>query len=163
MRVRLIKPVLVEIEQLDTAATKAAGNYDPDFGTVRVGIVNGKRRALAIYKDPIRLRGQVEDQTMDSLRMFGAGNSPEAKLAVTFAISELREHRLLDPDTDLPLLNVNDRLRGFYSLRSGAKVFALRAPGLYAIEVRPASVGLNGEAGIVVVRFNDRALSEAPG
>jgi len=162
MRVRLIKPVLLEIAQLDTAATKASGGYDPDFGAVRVATKDGKRISERKEKAPIRLRGQFEDQTQNALRLFGAGNSPEAKVATTFEYRDLEEQKLIDPDSKLPLINVNDRLRAVYSI-DGELVMAFRNRGLYAVEVRPASIGLDRKAGIVIVRWNDRALSEAPG
>ncbi len=163
MRVRLIRPVLIELEQLDTTATKATGGYDDEFRSVRVERgADGKRRHLAVYKEAIRVLGQFEDQTQNALRMFGAGNSPEAKLAVTFDYHDLVLRDLVNRETGLPLLNVNDRLLATYRPDTEHLIMRFRKP-LYAVEVRPASVGLDGTAGIVVVRFNDRQLSEAPG
>jgi len=155
--------MLIGICQLDTAATKATGGYDSDFGAVNVSLnPRGRRVSARVNKPEIRLLGQVEDQSMAALQMFGAGNSPEAKLAITFSFKELEEHRLVDPETRVPLLNVNDQLVAIYS-REGKLILGIRPPGLFCVEVRPASIGLSSQAGIVVCRYNDRALSESPG
>jgi hypothetical protein len=163
VRVRLIRPVLVGICQLDTTVTKATGGYDSDFRTVRHTINAAVERVtLRKEKPEVRVLGQVEDQTMNALRMFKAGNSPEAKLAVTFQYSDLEAASLIDETTKQPVLAVNDRLVAFYT-REGAVMLKTPAPGLFAVEVRPASIGLDRRPGIVVVRFNDRALAESPG
>jgi hypothetical protein len=162
VRVHLIRPILVELRRLDTEVTKATGGYDPEFGAVRVDRRAGKRVTERKEKAPILLRGQWEDQTQNALRMFGAGNSPEAKVAVIFDYHDLLEAALVDPSSGLPLINVNDRLTSTYNPETRRKIMDIKAPGLFAVEVRPASIGLDGTIGIVVVRFNDRELSEAP-
>jgi hypothetical protein len=162
MRVHLIRPMIVAIRQLDTAATRAQGGYDSEFGAINVGVDAAGRRVVERAEGPeLRLRGQIEDQTMNALRMFNAGNSPEAKLAVTFSYRDLEDRGLVNPVSKQPSLNVNDRLVAIYS-PAGELVLRLRDGGLYAVEVRPAGLALGGGVGIVVVRFNDRALSEAP-
>lgn len=163
MRVRLIRPILVEIVQIDTAATRAKGGYDDEFGAVKATIRAGKRVEERQNRAPVLLPGQWEDQTQNAQRLFGAGNSPEAKVAVTFEYRDLLRKGLVDPRTGRPTLQVNDLLTATYSLDGTRLVQRLAKPGLYAVEVRPASIGLDGGIGIVVVRFNDRALGQAPG
>ena len=111
MRVRLIRPLLIGIARLDTAATKATGGYDAQFGSVKhTKDAHGRRVSARIEKPEIKIPGQVEDQTWNSLRMFNAGNSPEAKLAIVFSYHVLEELELIDEATKQPALNLNDRL-----------------------------------------------------
>jgi hypothetical protein len=160
VRVRLIKPVLLEIARFDPIATRATGGFDADFGTVRVATEGGRRVSERIDKAPIRLRGQFEDQSSGALRMFGAGDSPEFKFATASSYRDLEAIGLVGLDGSLGL-KVNDRLLGTYTL-DGRSLQIFRRPGLYAVEVRPAAVGLDRGVGIVLVRWNDRALSQEP-
>jgi hypothetical protein len=162
VRVRLVRPLTIALRQLDTTRTKAAGAYDSEFGMIKTTKdARGNRVSERVEGPEIRIPGQVEDQTWYGLRMFAMGNSPESKLAIVFSYRTLEECGFVDETTKQPLLNVNDRLVAIYS-PEGELVLMVRPPGLYAVEVRPAVLSLSGKPGIVIMRFNDRALTEAP-
>ena len=66
MRVRLVRPLLAEIAQLDTLATAQAPGYDPDFQEPRAGTRQ--------EKPPIRVPAQVEITAHEVLQQSMAGN-----------------------------------------------------------------------------------------
>ena len=51
MRVRLVRPLLAEIAQLDTLATAQAPGYDPDFQEPRAGARQNVCEALASVRE----------------------------------------------------------------------------------------------------------------
>lgn len=157
MYIRLINPFQIELRQLDTAATANAGGYDAEFQTTRAKIVSGQRQSSRVEKAAIRINAQLEDSVFNALKMIANGDSPEQKLAIVFRYPEIKEAGLVDPNTGLPLLNVNDRLSAIYD-RDGQLVHTIPTPpGLYCIEVRPMSYGIGHRLGLVMMRFEERA------
>lgn len=163
MHVRLINPLTIELARLDTAVTRAVGDYDPHFGEPRARVVRGERVLARDEKQPIRLRAQIEDETMDALRQMDAGNSPEAKLTCVVDFEELRAKDLVDKDTGAARINVNDRLTAIYGGRGCETKLVMLIkdpPGLYVVEARPAAIAFDGRANLLILRFADRPMSQ---
>ena len=161
MRARLIFPFWVGIAQLDTSLTALGGGQDKEFGETRVRLTGGQRVSARREKEPILVRAQIEDNVMNALHMFNAGNSPEAKIAIVLDYHDLRRRALLNAQTGEPLLNVNDRMDAIYDGRRELVQRIRTPPGLYAIEVRPISFGLGRRLNLLLMRFEDREQSAA--
>lgn len=161
MRVRLINPFCAELRRLDTKATAAAGGYDDDFSAVRTKTVDGQRVVERVDKPPIRVHCQIEDQTFKSQRMLDAGNSPEAKMGLVCDMYQLERDGLIDATSGLAALQVNDRLSALYDYRGDlVHVVPVVEGGLWCVEVRPISYGIGRTLDLVLLRFNDRQLSQ---
>lgn len=158
MRVRLINPIIVWIARLDTAATKAVAGYDPDFNETNVALVNGVRTVARREKELVKIRAQFEDDTMDRLNMGNTGDAPTAKSGTVLDYTDIRRQGLVDPETGEADFNVGDRLVAIYN-RCGGLIQQVRTPpGLYAVEVRPMSIGLADRVNLLLIRWNDREL-----
>lgn len=173
MRGRLINPFLVELAQLDTAATDedpdAGGalvsGYDDDFREpVRVSDGTTAGADARREKDHIFVPCQVEVVTFDQLRMLGSGDVPNYQLRLVFHFEELERMGLVDPATGKALIRKNDRLVAIREC-SGALVEAVATPpGLYATEPQPQSFGLSGsKRNLLLVTFEDREQGSAGG
>ncbi len=142
----------VELARLDTAATAAAGRYDPDFKT----LVPGTKRVE--ISPNVRLLAQVEMGRWEGQQQLQAGNAPDSRLTLVFHFSELEEKGLVDAASGHAKINVGDRLVGIWD-RTGALLEQLvraEAGGLYATEVQPAGIGLGGRRNLLVVVFDER-------
>lgn len=157
MKVRLIFPIVAELARLDTVETQADTGYDDIFQEVRVKTVAGVRQSQRREKDPIRIRAQFEDDSMNALAMTNAGNADKARLGLIIDYTDLKKLGLLDPASGEPLFNIGDRLVGIYD-RCGGLLQTIRPPGLYAIEVRPIAWGMARRVNLLLIRFDDRSI-----
>ncbi len=165
MRGRLIRPFLVDIAQLDTAATAAdpdgagalTAGYDSVFrAPVLLPTVDGRGATNRVEKALLRLHAQVEITTADKLQQMPGGNSPTSQNRLVFHFAELEDLGLVDPLTGEPLLRVNDRLHAIYTL-DGDLVLKIRTPpGLYFTEVQGASFGLGIHRNLCIVQLDNR-------
>lgn len=154
-RGRLINPFLAELEQIDTAATQAAAGYDPVMKTVKTNYTGGVREKAVRYKEPIRLRAQVEMQTHRTQQQAPAGNAPASRYQLVLHFRDLEAASLLDPNGE-PLLRVNDRLRGIYTLDSATLVQVFDPP-LFAVAVETTGFGIGRRRNLCIFTFEDRA------
>jgi hypothetical protein len=102
MRVRLVRPLLAEIAQLDTLATAEAPGYDPDFQELRAGTRQ--------EKPPIQVPAQIEITAHEVLQQSMAGNVPDSRLILVMDYGDLARRGLLDPATNETTLRPGDRL-----------------------------------------------------
>lgn len=155
--VPLIQPFLLEICQLDTAMTRAAGpGVDDDFQEPIVASIAGRRVVGRYEKAPIFIRVQVEEQAMDQLNAVSSGNTAEAQVAF---IAHQRDLRLagLIRDDGKSVFNVGDRANAIYTTRRKLVHMIPTPPGLYCVEVRPTSYGLDRSLNLLLLRFESRA------
>lgn len=154
MRGRLIRPFLVEIEQLDTAQTQAASGYDPVMRTVRTEYgPDGQRIKGARYKDPLRLLAQVEDRTHRAQQQAQSGNLPRSTYVLVAHFAELEQRELLT-DKGEPTLRVNDRLIAIYDVAE--RLVQVFEPRLYMTEARTSGFGIGSARNLFVMTFSDR-------
>lgn len=143
--------MIAVIEQLDTAATAAAGNYDADFRSFKPG-------KAPVYMAAVEIPAQVEMTGWQTRRQTQAGDVPASRLALVFHYRDL-ERLLLVDGAGGGMLRKGDRLTEIRS-RDGSKleeIVPAETGGLYANEVQPAGLGLGGRRNLVVVFFGERA------
>jgi hypothetical protein len=147
MRVRLVRPLLAEIAQLDTLATAQAPGYDPDFQEPSAGTRQ--------EKIPIQVPAQVEITSHDVLQQSMAGNVPDSRLVLVMDYEDLARRGLIDPATNETTLRVGDRL---VRLLNGIGVLIEtypNPPGMFLTELRPVC-GLERDRNLLLAFFNDR-------
>lgn len=143
MKVRLVRPLVAEIAQLDASA--AAG--DPDF---KEPSTTRKERP------PIRLPAQLEVGTHERLQQSLAGDVPDSRLVLVLDCEDLKQRGLVDPKTNAVLLRVGDRIVRVLN-RAGAVVLAFpHPPGLFIVELRPTA-GLDSDRNLLLAFCGDRA------
>lgn len=152
-RGRLIAPLVVELARIDTNATKIAGNYDPTFRTLKPGTTR-------VELPTIRLHAQVEMGRIEAQNTTQAGNVPDSRLTLVFHYRELELLELVDTNTGDALIRVDDRLVAIYDRTGAHKQTTIKVPsgGLYATEVTPGGLGLDGYRNLLIVAFDDRAV-----
>jgi hypothetical protein len=147
MRVRLVRPLLAEIAQLDTLATAQAPGYDPDF--------QEPRASMRREKPPIQVHTQVEITAHEVLQQSMAGNVPDSRLVLVMDFEDLSRRGLIDPATNETTLRVGDRL---VRLLNGIGVLIEtypNPPGMFLTELR-AVCGLERDRNLLLAFFNDR-------
>lgn len=164
----LIRPILVEIERIDPAATQAASAYDPIFKEpipVRgsAGTTSEKRLDGMKRRPPIRIRAQMERGPWTSLNMQPSGNVAKGNLRCVLLRSELEKKGLILP-TGEPDFHVGDRLIATYTLLGKLIRRTPDPPGLYLTSpYQPAGEGLGGNENLVILTFDDREQASAGG
>ena len=176
-RGRLLRPVLVEIAQLDTLATaqdqpddNAAGGvssgYHANFREPRLlpsttPAQTGSPRGESARKETIlRCLAQWEVENFDFQQQWASGNSPGHRTGLVFHYRDLEKRDLLDEDGNAKI-HVNDRLSGIFHAKSGDLIQEIRnPPGLYITQLEPGSMGLRGaKRNVLFATLEDREQS----
>jgi hypothetical protein len=147
MRVRLVRPLLAEIAQLDTLATAQVPGYDPDFQEPRAGTRQ--------EKPLIQVPAQIEITAHAVLQQSMAGNVPDSRLVLVMDYADLARRGLIDPATNETTLRTGDRL---VRLLNGIGVVIEtypNPPGMFLTELRPVC-GLARDRNLLLAFFNDR-------
>jgi len=169
MRGRLIFRFQAELHRLDAAAMAATdpdgpgpltSGFDPDFKEpVLVDLDDdGVGERTRQEHRPVRVPCQVEPEALEALRVLPAGQSPRAKVVLTFHFRNLERLRLVHPGTGVPLIQPGDRLGALYD-RRGELVQAFRnPPGLFVTETKASGFGLGmarPRRNLLLVTFED--------
>lgn len=171
----LIWPMLVDIERIDTVATRTlptppgpGPGYDDDFqepilisptavvpGVPNVGSPRGTISTQ--YQTAVRLHAQVEIVDFNLLRQFANGDAARCEVRLVFHYAEIETLGLLDA-TGAPTLRKHDRLRRILHARTEESVVEFAdVPGLYAIRVEDRSFGLSsGMRNLLIITYQDR-------
>lgn len=160
VRGMLIRPILIEVERIDPAATQAAGSYDPIFkepipSRINPGQVNEKRLDGMSRRPPIKVRAQMERGPFMSLNMQPSGNEASSNLRCVLHRRALEKGGLVLP-TGVPDFHVGDRLLATYTLLGKLIQKVQDPPGLYLTQIQPAGEGLGGAQNLVVLYFDSR-------
>ncbi len=152
-RGRLIHHLLAELRQLDTNVTATSGGYDANWKTPTVSYPGGVRTKGTAYKDPIRLRCQVEQVQEAGQQRSQTGDVPDSRIVLVFHYVDLLAVSLVGPD-GRAMIRPNDKLVALYT-KAGAleKTFT---PELFAVEVLDGGHGLGGRRNLALVTFADR-------
>ncbi len=168
MRGRLVFPFLVELAQLDTAATE----LDPDgAGPLTSGYHEHFREPLQVLADPtdqtgvsarvesgpIQVRAQIEPAMFERLQMMLGGESPDSRFAIIVHYRELESKSLIDSVTGKPLIRKNDRLVRILNCDTGALIESIPdPPGLFIRQVQSRGFGPGRTRNLLLIEFEER-------
>lgn len=168
-RGRLIFPFIVEIAQLDTAATEAdpdgvgdlTTGYDPTFRTplkVLQDPADQVGESTRVESGPIQVRAQIEPAQFESLEMMISGESPNSSFAIVCHYKDLEAAGLVGAD-GRPLIYKRDRLVRILT-RYGKLVEEIpNPPGLFITQVQSRGFGHGTERNLLLLVFEDREQS----
>jgi len=153
MKVRLVRPLFVDIAPVDTEASP----YDPDFQEPALGGpgpdgIGDRTRA---EKPLVRVPAQVEAGPFERLQQSLGGNLPDTRLVLVLDYDDLLRLGLIDPATNETTLRPGDRL---VHIRSGAGAILETfpdPPGMFVTELRPG-YGLEHDRNILLAFCDDR-------
>lgn len=155
MRGRLINPFLVDIAQLDTAATAAdpdgggelTSGYDDDFNeVVKVPSATKEGGASARQETAIvQLMCQVENDLTAQQAQLLSGDAGEFLFRLVFHFEELEDAGMVDPN-GRATVRVNDRIVALRDCDSGELIreFLVEEGGAYITHALDRSYGLSG-------------------
>jgi len=156
VRGKLLHPMLAELHRLDTSATAAANGYDDDFREPRRTSDGSWKGQSALQEQaPILVRCQVEINTYGALVALLSGNATENHVVLCFHFADLERAGLVDDSTKTAEIKLHARLTAIYR-PNGTLEQTIKAPGLYAIDVQPASFGLGSRRNLLLVTFKCR-------
>lgn len=170
-RGQLIFPFLVDIAQLDTAATAAdpddtgplTSGYDPDFREpVMVPPVSGSGSApVHRVENIVQLYAQIETEEEGRVQMMVSGVSPQSRRVLIFHFVDLEAAGMVDATTGRAKLRApGDRLVAIRHPDTHELIEAIPDyPGFWAVSVESIGWGLSPDRNLLKVVFEDRALS----
>ncbi len=158
MKVRLIRPLLVEIARLDTQATA----YDNDFREPSLGGAPPTGEPDRDESDTVQIKAQVEFEGLGRQVQTFTGNMPDSQLVLVLDFDDLAKRGLIDAASNETSLRVNDRV---VSIRNGKGILIQsfpNPPGLFITELR-SSYGMERDRNIILAFCNDREKALARG
>jgi hypothetical protein len=155
MKVRLVRPLLVEIAQRDPQAP--AASYDPDFREPVLGPPDasgiGARQRPSMA--PVQVPAQVETGTFERLQQAMSGNIPDTRLVLVLDYEDLARRGLVDAATGEATLHTGDRLVRILSGAGVVRETFPHPPGMFITELRPG-FGLAGDRNLLLAFCDDR-------
>lgn len=172
-RGRLIFPFIVELAQLDTAATAA----DPDgAGELTSGYDDDFRTPLKVLADPsdqvgvstrqesiVQVRAQIEPDQFERLNALLSGDSPRARFAIVCHFRDLERDGLVDATTGAALLRKRDRITRILTTKGALVRTIPNPPGLFCVEVQDRGFGPGGMRNLLLLSFEARDTSTESG
>lgn len=163
-RGRLIRPILVEIAQLDTLATSldqedadastgVSSGYHPNFREPRIlppsnkSAASSPRGNSARREKFIRCAAQWEVDNFDFLQQWASGNSPGNRITLVFHYRDLEKRGLLD-SSGRARIHVDDRICAVYHIKTGKLIQSFEESvghSLYITQLELGSMGLSGQ------------------
>lgn len=171
MKVRLVRPLVAEIAQLDTVATAAvdppgttSSGYDPDFKEPVVASPSpeGLGESQRQEKAAIRVPAQVEFGPFEQLRQAFSGNLPDSRVVLVMDFEDLERLGLIDAGGNETLLRPNDRVVQILNGKGEVIEAFPNPPGLFITELRPG-YGLDADRNIILAFANEREQGLARG
>lgn len=164
-RGRLIFPFVVELAQLDTAATAGspapgiASGYDPVFREpIRIPASGSQAGSKVRVETMIQFRAQIEPDQQERLEEMVSGDSPNSRMGIVAHFRDLESANLVGSD-GRPLIRKRDRLTRILTT-SGALVEEIPdPPGLYVVEVQSRGFGPGGRRNLLLITFENRDSS----
>jgi len=171
MKVRLVRPLVAEIAQLDTVATEAidppgaaASGYDPDFKEPVLASPSPEGAGVSQRqeKPTVRVPAQVEFGPFEQLRQAFSGNLPDSRVVLVMDFDDLDRLGLIDAGGNETLLRPNDRVVQILNARDEVIEAFPDPPGMFITELRPGH-GLDADRNIVLAFANEREQGLARG
>lgn len=168
-RGRLIFPFVVELAQLDTAATAAdpdgagplTSGYDEDFRepvTVLADPADQVGVSARVESGPIQFRAQIEPSMFERLEAMISGGSPKSRFAIVAHFRELERDGLVGPD-GAALIRKNDRLVRILTTKGALVRDIPDPPGLFVHQVQDRGFGPGGQRNLLLITFEERERS----
>jgi len=161
----LIFPFVVELAQLDTAATGA----DPDgAGPLTSGYDAYFREPLKVLAEAtdqvgetvreetlVQIRAQIEPNLFESLQAYLGGAEVDTQFAIVAHFRDLEQAGLVDAATGNPLIRPRDRMTRILTTKGQVVQTIDDPPGLYVTEVQPRGFGPAGR-NLLLIKFESR-------
>lgn len=167
-RGRLIFPFVVELAQLDTAATGAdvvvggqpTPGYDPVFRTpLKVLEEPGDQVGVSTRVETlVQVRAQIEPAMFEMMEMMISGESPSSRMAIVLHFRDLERANLVD-STGAAMIYKRDRLARILTTRGQLVREIPNPPGLYISQVQDSGFGPGGHRNLLLVTFEERDQS----
>lgn len=169
-RGKLIFPMIVELAQLDTAATAA----DPDAGgplTSGYHSVFREPRVVSTGPDdqvgvstrqessPIQIKAQIEPAQQEALEMMLSGDSPQSRMFIAAHYKDLEASGLVDVSTGRPLIHKGDRLHRVLQPNGTVIHTVPNPPGLFVVETQDRGYGPGQNRNLLLIVFEARDQS----
>ena len=157
-RGRLIRPLLVEIKPIDTAATEALDGYDHDFREPTTD-TDGKDGTRFGESYRLHAQFQTERRPVDEMVTSPAGNDPNLILHTLFHYQELEDEGRVDDDGKATI-RLNDRLIAIFD-EDGDLIRNYEDDEMVAVQIKDRSHGLNSQPrrNLLRVRWEARRQS----
>jgi hypothetical protein len=168
----LIFPLLAEFALLDTQETAKdpdgagalASGFDEDFQETVTFKSATQARVTSRAERIVRIPCQIESNVMDQLQQFASGNSPSAKIFVTFSFRDLRRLGLVRA-SGVPVLKSSDRLAAIYEYCRGACGTLIQKipdpPGLFVKSLTPS--GFMGGRNLLIASLEENTSAVQTG
>lgn len=155
MKVRLVRPLLVEIAQRDPQAP--AATYDPDFREPVLGPpdASGIGARQRPEKPPVQIPAQVETGSFERLQQAMSGNIPDSRLVLVLDYDDLVRLGLTHAATGETTLHTGDRLVRILSGTGALRETFPHPPGMFITELRPG-FGLARDRNLLLAFCDDR-------
>lgn len=164
-RGRLVRPMVVELQVVDKAAS--AANRDDDFRTFDQSRPFGERGGVVstgiTYQAPVKVKAQVEVTNLNARTGSRAGNVPDYRTAFVAHFKQLEELSLVDATTGKPLLE-GARVNAIYRPDGATLVRTFTDPPVHVVELRELGIALGGHRNLLMMVTDDRpqGLDESP-
>lgn len=170
-RGRLIFPFIVELAQLDTAATAAdpdgagplTSGYDDDFRTPVKVPTAGQVGTTSRVETLVQVRAQIEPDQMEKLAPMLSGDAAQGRFGIILHFRDLERAGLVDAVTGKPLLYKHDRITRILTTRGVLVETIPNPPGLFCVEVQSRGFGPGGARNLLHMLFESRDTSTASG
>jgi len=165
-RGRLIFPFVVELGQIDAAATAAdpdaagplTSGYDSDFrAPVKVlDAPTDQTGVTARQESIVQVRAQIEPDQFERLSAMLSGDAAEGRFTIILHFRDLERAGLVDAVTGRPLLYKRDRIIRILTPKGVLVETIPNPPGLFCVEVQSRGFGPGGRRNLLLMAFESR-------
>lgn len=154
-RGRIPFPFTAWIAPLDPVAIEASGDYDDDFGEVRIKGTDGVGTVQRKEGTPYSLQVGPETDRQELARFTKTGDVPDSAIGLVVDIAKLEAAGLVDSSTGKLEIKKDDRLLRIED-RRGHVVQTFDEVKIYATEVRRLNAWIGSTSNFALVLFQDR-------
>ncbi len=156
---RLLFPQIAVLKFIDTAAIRAAGDYDDDFRELKLTDADGDGIGEENrVETEARIKAQVATRTFDRLFQAEHGQVPESpNLELTLHFRDLIAAGLVESGGRAKII-IGTRLERIEDLGGNTVITFPNPPGMFCTAARPSGF-LGGTRNLWVCTFSDRRQS----
>lgn len=153
----MLDAVAIRAVTNSTGSTPIESGYDDVFKDIVV-LSTPKRTEQRKEQESIFIPSQIENPSYEALTQMSAGNIPDSKITLAWAVKDIAAMDLIVPETGECLVRVNDRV---VSISDNCKNVLLKVrtpPGLFVTEIR-RTWGMASMGDLFLVTLDDREQS----